>query len=134
MNLDPFFYIISTFWHKGQPLTLLYFYTFGFTTMQLAMGISQSAKVGHYMRVPPRITMTVIFFASIWSSLVSPAVAGYVVNHIDDICTPEAANNMTCRRTQTQFNTHLVWGLFETNYFPVEAVILGYFTFSWLVA
>ncbi|CAG8126710.1 unnamed protein product [Penicillium nalgiovense] len=117
MNLDPFFYIISAFWHKGQPLTLLYFYTFGFSTMQLAMGISQSAKVGHYMRVPPRITMTVIFFASIWSSLVSPAVAGYVVNHIDDICTPEAANNMTCRRTQTQFNTHLVWGLFGDKLF-----------------
>lgn len=117
INLAPFFEIISAFWYEGQPLTLLYFYCFGFSTLQHAMHTSQSAKVGHYMRVPPRITMTVLLVASIWSSLVSPSVAGYVVTHIDDICTPDAANNMTCRKTKTQFNTHLVWGLFGNKLF-----------------
>ncbi|MDN6268489.1 MAG: small oligopeptide transporter, OPT family [Tetragenococcus koreensis] len=117
VSLAPFFEIVSAFWYKGQPLTLLYFYCSGFSTLQHAMHTAQGAKVGHYMKVPPKVTMTVLFFAAIWSSLVSPAVAGYVVTHIDDVCTPEAANNMTCRKTKTQFNTHLVWGLFGDKLF-----------------
>lgn len=117
ISLAPFFEIVSAFWYKGQPLTLLYFYCFGFSTLQHAMHISQSAKVGHYMRIPSRVTMTVMFVSAIWSSLVSPAVTGYVVTHIEDICTPDASNNMTCRKAKTQFNTHLVWGLFGDKLF-----------------
>ena len=77
--------------------------------------------------------MTVIFFGIIWSSLVSPAVTGYVVTHIEDICTPEASNNMTCRKTKTQFNTHLVWGLFGDKLFSQWGeIFLGtLFFFGW---
>ncbi|CUM54866.1 unnamed protein product [Debaryomyces fabryi] len=117
VSMAPFFEIISAFWYKGQPLTLLYFYCSGFSILQHAMHTSQGAKIGHYMRVPPKVTMTVLFFSAIWSSLVSPTVAGYVVTHIDDVCTSEATNNMTCRKTKTQFNTHLVWGLFGDTLF-----------------
>ncbi|CUM63902.1 uncharacterized protein PRCAT00001490001 [Priceomyces carsonii] len=117
VSLQSFFEIISAFWFKGQPLTLLYFYCFGFATLQHSMHSAQSAKVGHYMRVPPRVTMTVLFFAAVWSSLVSPSVAGYVVNHIKDVCSTNAKNNMVCRSTKTQFNTHLVWGLFGNKLF-----------------
>lgn len=49
ISLAPFFEIVSAFWYKGQPLTLLYFYCFGFSTLQHAMHISQTVKVGHYI-------------------------------------------------------------------------------------
>lgn len=63
VSLAPFFQVISAFWLKGQPIALMYFYMSGFATMQHAMHCSQGAKIAHYMKVPPRTAMTVLFFA-----------------------------------------------------------------------
>ncbi|KAA8913055.1 hypothetical protein TRICI_003303 [Trichomonascus ciferrii] len=111
LSLTVFMEVISAFWKPGEPMTLLYFMTFGYSVLQHAMHTTQSTKIGHYMKVPPRLTATVLFASGIWSSLCNSSVVGWILYHIDDICTPDAANNMNCRSTQTSFNTHLVWGL-----------------------
>lgn len=117
VSLAPFFEIVSAFWFKGQPIALMYFYTMGFGTMQHAMHAAMGAKVGHYMKVPPKTVMTLLLFGSIWGAMVSPAVTGYILEHFDDVCTVNAKNHMLCRKAKTQFNTHLVWGLFGTHLF-----------------
>lgn len=118
LPMTAFFYIISANWYKGQPVKLLYFYTFGLGIIQHAMHMTQSAKVGHYLRIKPREYMIILLVAGIWASCVSPAVTGYILNHFDEnICTSKAKNNMTCRKTRTAFNTHGIWGLFGSHIF-----------------
>ena len=117
VSIAGFFYIVSANWYKGQPLKLLYFYAFALAPIQHAMHMAQGAKVGHYLRIKPRTYMAVLFGAAIWSSLVTPAVAGYLVYHIPDICTEKAKNNMTCRSQATLFNTQGIWGLFGAKLF-----------------
>ena len=117
VGMGTFFNIVSSFWFKGKPIALLYFYLFGFSTIQHAMHMSQGAKIGHYMKVPPYATMLVLFIAGCWSAVVNPAVTGWVIHHIEDVCTPNAKNNMICRSVQTSFNTHLIWGLLGSEIF-----------------
>lgn len=117
VSLASFFEIVSAFWFKGQPITLMYFYTMGFGTLQHAMHCSMGAKIGHYMKVPPKTTMIVLFAGSVWGALVSPSVSGFILEHFKRICTAKAENHMICRKTHTQYNTHLVWGLFGTHLF-----------------
>lgn len=117
VSLASFFEIVSAFWFKGEPLALMYFYTTGFGIMQHAMHASQGAKVGHYMKVPPKVVMILLFVAALWGGLVNPSVSGFVLEHFDDICSPNAKNHMTCRKTRTQYNNNLVWGLFGTHLF-----------------
>lgn len=117
VSLAPFFYIVCAYWYKGKPITLSFFYAYGYTTLQHAMHTSQSSKIGHYMNVPPRYVMIVLFFASVWGALVSSSVTGFIVNHLDYVCKENSKNGMTCRRVRTQFNIHLVWGLFGDRLF-----------------
>lgn len=110
VSLAAFFEIVSANWYKGNAYKLLYFYSFGFSIIQHGMHMAQGAKMAHYMRVPPKNIMFLLFCAGIWASLVSPSVTGYLLNHIDDICTDNAANNMVCRKQKTSFNSHTMWG------------------------
>lgn len=117
VSLAPFFEVISAFWYGGQPIALMYFYMMGFGTMQHAMHASQGAKVCHYMKVPPRVVMSLLLLGSIWGAIVSPSVTGYILEHFKNICTSEAKNHMICRKSKTQFNTLVVWGLFGKHIF-----------------
>lgn len=117
LNLQAFFNLVGAFWFHGKPMAVMYFMIFGFGTLQHAEHMSQGAKLGHYLKCPPIITMVVLCVAGIWASLLNAGVTVYLLNHIDDVCTLTAKNNMTCRRTRTQFNQHLVWGLFGDHVF-----------------
>ena len=117
ISIQSFFYIVSANWYKGQPVKLLYFYSFGFGVIQHGMHMAQGAKVGHYLRIRPKIYMFVLFMSGLWAAVVSPAVSGYILNHFKDICTADAENNMTCRRQATQFNIQGIWGLFGNHLF-----------------
>ena len=119
LTIDMFFYIVGANWFKGNPLRVLYFYSIGYGIIQHGMHSAQSAKVGHYLRISPRIYMAVLFVSGIWASLVSPSVCWYLLTsgRFPDICTPNAKNNMVCRKQQTQFNTQGIWGLFGSHIF-----------------
>lgn len=117
LNLTPFFEIVAAFWKPGEPMNMLYFIIFGYSILQHAMHSTQCAKIGHYMKIPPRLSLAVVFASGIWSSLINSSIVGWILYHIDDICTPDAANHMNCRTTQTSFNTHLVWGLVGSHVF-----------------
>ncbi|CCH41466.1 Oligopeptide transporter [Wickerhamomyces ciferrii] len=127
VSLAPFFEIIAAFWFSGKPIALMYFYMMGFGTMQHAMHASMGAKVGHYMKVPPKTVMTLLLFGSIWGALVSPAVTGYILNHFENICTTNAKNHMICRKSKTQFNNLVVWGLFGKHIFAKDG------RYSWVL-
>ncbi|KAA8898250.1 hypothetical protein TRICI_006618 [Trichomonascus ciferrii] len=117
LSLSVLLEVVSAFWKPGEPMSLLYFMTFGYCILQHAMHTTQSTKIGHYMKVPSRLTAVILFASGIWSSLCNSSIVAWVLYHIDDICTSGAANNMTCRYTKTYFNTHLVWGLAGSHVF-----------------
>lgn len=141
VQLSAFYFIIAANWFKGEPLKLLYFWGFSFGTIQHVMHSSQGAKVGHYLRIKPKIYMAVLLGAAIWSSMVTPAVAGFLCTHRDSLlpglCTPQAKNNMVCRIQHTQFNTHGIWGLFGSHLFSPGGrygFVLWFFLVGGLVA
>lgn len=109
--MNVLFYIISAFWFPGKPMALLYFFVFGYSTLQHAMHMAQSAKIGHYMKVPPYASMAVIFASSLWGPVVNSSVTGWVLYNVEGVCTAAAKNDMICRSVQTTFNNHLIWGL-----------------------
>lgn len=127
INLTSFYDIVAAFWFDGKPLHLVYFYNTAFGTTQHAMHFSQSAKVGHYMKVPPKHTMIVLFAAGVWASITNTVITSLILTTLDDVCTPDAPNNMTCKKIQTTFNKHLVWGLFGKHIFSVKG------RYSWVL-
>lgn len=110
--MNGFFNVVGAFWFKGKPIATLYFLNTGFSIFEHAMHYTQGAQLGFYMKTPPKLTMFVLLAAGIWASLVTSSVAGFVLYHIDNVCTATAKNHMICKKQQTAFNTQILWGLF----------------------
>lgn len=137
ISLQAFFNLVGAFWFHGKPMAVMYFMMFGFGTLQHAEHMSQGAKLGHYLKTPPLVTMLVLFAAGIWASLLNAGVTVFLLNHISDVCQTDAKNNMTCRTQRTSFNQHLVWGLFGDHIFAAGgrySFILWFFLVGAVVA
>lgn len=127
INLTAFYDVVGAFWFNGKPLNLVYFYNTAFGTTQHAMHFSQSAKIGHYMKVSPKDTMIVLFACGIWAAVANTVITSLILTNLDNVCTPNAPNNMTCKKIKTTFNKHLVWGLFGKHIFSVHG------RYSWVL-
>lgn len=117
VSLQSFFNMVGAFWFRGKPLAVMYFMIFGFGTLQHAEHMAQGAKLAHYLKTPPVITMVVLLAAGIWASLLNAGCTVWLLNHISDVCSLDARNNMICKSQKTSFNQHLVWGLFGEHIF-----------------
>ncbi|KAJ5385355.1 hypothetical protein N7517_003266 [Penicillium concentricum] len=105
--------------YKDAPLTwyLLVFIsmlaTAIFTVEYSAQGIkfSSDLKLGHYMKIPPRILFGVQMMATLVSSLTQIGVLNWMFTFVPGLCTPEAINGFNCPIARVHFNGSILWGV-----------------------
>ena len=68
-------------------------------------------KLGHYMKIPPRLLFSVQMIATAVSSLVQILVLNWMFSNVRGICTPEAVNGFTCPIARVHFNGSILWGV-----------------------
>lgn len=95
----------------GKPLAMMFFKTYGYITNNQAITFVQDMKLGHYMKVAPRLLFAAQFIASIWGSLVQVAVLRWSYGNIPNLCEPDQANNYTCPNGKVFFNASIIWGV-----------------------
>lgn len=94
----------------GRPLAMMMFKTYGYICMSQALYFAQDLKMGHYMKVPPRVMFSSQIVASIWSAIIQVAVMNWALNKIPDICSLDQANNYTCPGSRVFFTASIIWG------------------------
>ena len=72
---------------------------------------SSDLKLGHYMKLPPRILFSLQLSATVISSLTQIGVLNWMLAHIPRICTPYAINGFTCPIARVHFNGSILWGV-----------------------
>ncbi|KXG45401.1 Uncharacterized domain UPF0507 [Penicillium griseofulvum] len=105
--------------YRDAPLTwyLLVFIsmlaTAIFTVEYSAQGIkfSSDLKLGHYMKIPPRILFGVQMMATLVSSLTQIGVLNWMFTFVPGLCTPEAINGFNCPIARVHFNGSILWGV-----------------------
>ncbi|CAK7274008.1 hypothetical protein SEPCBS119000_005949 [Sporothrix epigloea] len=97
-------------WSHGNALAMNYFKAFGYVTCAAAIGFSNDLKLAHYVKIPPRHTFAAQLICTIVSSFVCTAVLNFQMNKIANVCTPEAADKMTCPGINTFFTAAVMWG------------------------
>lgn len=95
----------------GKPLAMMFFKTYGYITNNQAITFVQDMKLGHYMKVAPRLLFAAQFIASIWGSLVQVAVLRWSYGNIPNLCEPDQANKYTCPNGKVFFNASIIWGV-----------------------
>ncbi|CAG8252999.1 unnamed protein product [Penicillium olsonii] len=114
-NIDIGLNVITEFiigyMQPGRPMAMMLFKTFGYITMYQGMYFSQDLKIGHYMKVPPRVTFTAQMVACLWSSLVQIATMNWALGAIKDVCDQYQPNHYSCPNGRVFFNASVIWGV-----------------------
>ncbi|KAB5517309.1 putative isp4 protein [Coniochaeta sp. 2T2.1] len=94
----------------GRPLAMMIFKNYSYISMSQALYFAQDLKLGHYMKVPPRIMFWSQLIASIWSAVVQIAVMNWALGAIPDICTEGQKDGYTCSQAKVFYTASIVWG------------------------
>ncbi|KAG2734255.1 hypothetical protein G9P44_002261 [Scheffersomyces stipitis] len=95
----------------GKPLAMMFFKTFGYITNNQAVTFAQDMKLGHYMKIAPRVLFASQLIATIWGSLVQIAVLRWAYGNIDHLCAADQVNHYNCPNGTVFFNASIIWGV-----------------------
>ncbi|KAH8588617.1 OPT oligopeptide transporter protein-domain-containing protein [Bisporella sp. PMI_857] len=95
----------------GRPVANMVFVTYGYISSAQGIKFSSDLKLGHYMKIPPRILFSVQMVATIVSSITQIGVLNWMFANVPGICTPEAINGFTCPLARVHFNGSILWGV-----------------------
>ncbi|KAG0236349.1 hypothetical protein BGW41_000430 [Actinomortierella wolfii] len=84
----------------GHPIANVTFKAYGYITNVQALQFTQDLKLGHYMKIPPRIMFWVQIISSIIAGLVNLATTDWLLRVRPNICT-KADYPWTCRNTNS---------------------------------
>ncbi|KAF2745199.1 OPT-domain-containing protein [Sporormia fimetaria CBS 119925] len=95
----------------GRPVANMVFTTYGYITSTQGLKFSSDLKLGHYMKIPPRILFNLQLSATVISSLTQIGVLNWMLHFIPGICTPNAVDRFTCPIARVHFNGSILWGV-----------------------
>lgn len=108
--LQVFHEFIAGYLLPGLPIANMLFKTCAYVGTNQAVGFSADLKLGHYMKIPPRMMFHIQVAAAVISSIVTVSVQDWMLSNVEDICTPLQKNSFVCPGTNTFATASLVWG------------------------
>lgn len=94
----------------GRPVAMMIFKTFSFISMSQALSFLSDLKLGHYMKIPPRVMFMAQTIATIICVVVVVFVQTWMFSNIPDLCSPEQPHRFTCPGTSVFATSAMVWG------------------------
>ncbi|KAK7420050.1 hypothetical protein QQZ08_010578 [Neonectria magnoliae] len=95
----------------GRPIANMVFVTYGYISSAQGIKFASDLKLGHYMKIPPRILFSVQVVATLVSSFTQIGVLNWMFANVKGICTSEAINGFTCPIARVHFNGSILWGV-----------------------
>lgn len=110
ITLNVFTEVIAGYLLPGKPVAVLLFKSYSYGSIQQALTLTGDLKMGHYMKVPPRIMFLAQFVAIVIGSFVMFGTQEWLFSTIPDICTPQAKSGFVCPTLSTVATASMIWG------------------------
>ncbi|KAE8151097.1 OPT oligopeptide transporter protein-domain-containing protein [Aspergillus avenaceus] len=111
LGLNVLTEFVIGYMQPGRPMAMMLFKTFGYISMSQALYFCQDLKLGHYMKIPPRVTFAAQMVATLWTSIVQVAVMNWALGSIKGVCEEHQVNHYTCPNGRVFFNASVIWGV-----------------------
>ncbi|OJJ46046.1 hypothetical protein ASPZODRAFT_152280 [Penicilliopsis zonata CBS 506.65] len=95
----------------GKPMAMMLFKTYGYITMNQGLSFCSDMKIGHYMKLPPRVTFAAQMVSCLWSSIVQICVMNWALGSIPHICEKNQPSSFSCPNGRVFFNSSIIWGV-----------------------
>ncbi len=96
----------------GHPIANVTFKAYGYITNVQALQFTQDLKLGHYMKIPPRIMFWVQVICSVLAGLINLATTDWLLKVQPNICT-KAGYPWTCRNTNSKSDQTISCSIFQ---------------------
>ena len=117
----------------GRPVANMVFVTYCYISSAQGIKFSSDLKLGHYMKIPPKLLFAVQMVATLVSSLTQVGVLNWMFVNVQGICTPEAVNGFNCPIARVHFNGSILWGLIGPQQFFGEGALYRSLIWAFLV-
>ncbi|KAH9853046.1 OPT oligopeptide transporter [Lenzites betulinus] len=94
----------------GRPVGVMIFKTYTYVSMYQSMFFLSDLKIGHYMKIPPRVMFLAQTLATIISCFVCVGVQEWQFANIEDFCMPTQKDGFFCNDVQTFATASIIWG------------------------
>ncbi|KAG9310425.1 OPT oligopeptide transporter protein-domain-containing protein [Chiua virens] len=95
----------------GRPIATMLFKTFGYITMTQALTFTADFKLGHYMKIPPRIMFWCQIICTIIAGTTQLLVQAWMFDHVPDMCSDSQKDGFVCPSTQVFATASIIWGV-----------------------
>jgi OPT family small oligopeptide transporter len=102
--------LVVGYFLPGKPVAMMIFKTFGYITMSQALAFVSDLKLGHYMKIPPRLMFLTQTIATLISCFVVVFVQIWMFEYIPNLCHPDNPDKFTCPGVRVFGTASLVWG------------------------
>ncbi|XP_027347097.1 oligopeptide transporter 7-like [Abrus precatorius] len=106
-------YIIG-YIYPGYPIANILFKVYGNGSMRQGISFLQDFKLGHYMKIPPRVMFIAQILGTTISALMHLGTAWWLINTIPNICNREllpVGSPWTCPSDHVFYDASVIWGL-----------------------
>ncbi|KAL8996998.1 MAG: hypothetical protein Q9188_006433 [Gyalolechia gomerana] len=95
----------------GRPVANMVFTTYCYISSAQGVKFSSDLKLGHYMKIPPKLLFQVQMLATLVSSFTQVGVLNWMFAKIPSLCSPDAINGFSCPLARVHFNGSILWGV-----------------------
>ncbi|CAF4491209.1 unnamed protein product, partial [Rotaria sp. Silwood2] len=101
--------ILSSFILPGNPIGFLTLRAYTFSCQNLIINFLITFKFAHYMKIPPRITFSMLLVCPLLAGIVHYITAIHLLTHISNICTQK---NLIwkCLSVEILYTSSIMWG------------------------
>ncbi|GJJ72977.1 hypothetical protein EMPS_05335 [Entomortierella parvispora] len=93
----------------GHAIANVTFKTYGYIVNVQALQFASDLKLGHYMKIPPRIMFMAQLISAIISCIINLGTAVWLIDTQPHVCTQQGYP-FTCRNTNTFYSASVIWG------------------------
>ncbi|EPQ27337.1 uncharacterized protein PFL1_05259 [Pseudozyma flocculosa PF-1] len=95
----------------GRPLPNMIFKAFALQGLLGGLVFVQDLKLGHYMKIPPRLTFAAQLMGTVLAAFVQLGVKEWMFSNISNICDPSEPHRFTCPHISVFYTASLIWGV-----------------------
>lgn len=95
----------------GRPVANMVFTTYCYISSAQGVKFSSDLKLGHYMKIPPKLLFQVQMVATLVSSFTQIGVMNWMFANIPSLCSRDAINGFSCPLARVHFNGSILWGV-----------------------